>query len=227
MAIDLTDRYYAVAYMQGGTGPWTISRVQYPVRAIPLHHTAGWYGAKLGANATQAQEEQQIESIARDHRERFGIGPAYNYFVFPSGRVYAAGKVGTHRAHTKGRNPNTLNPWNYDGIAVCAVGNYEVEQPTPQLIAGIRTAVDEIRSFGFVYAPDIPVFGHGVIPTVDSQGKSFSQATACPGRFLLPIVGTLNQFVTPEIVAKGHLDRAEQLLDEARGAIAEARSALK
>lgn len=227
MAIDLTDRYQAPAYMQGGPASWSLSRTKFPVRAVILHHTAGWYGAKLSTGATRAQEEQQVESIARDHRERFGIGPGYNYFVFPSGRVYAVGKVGTHRAHTKGSNPATANRWNYDGIAVCAVGNYDTEEPSPLMLAGIGEAVDEIRSFGFVYTQDIPVLGHGSVPTVDSQGKPFTQATACPGRFLVPIIGGLNRTVSPDTVAAVHLERAERLVDEARTEIAAARAALK
>ena len=105
MAIDLTDRYFATEFMRGGVARWKLDRTAWPCRAIVLHHAAGWYGPPLGPDASRRDEEQRIHSLARDHHARFGIGPGYHYVAFPSGRLYAVGKAGTQRAHTKGRNP--------------------------------------------------------------------------------------------------------------------------
>ena len=196
MAIDLTDRYFTPEFMPGGTARWTLDRGARPYRAIVLHHAAGWYGAPTGANARQSTEERRIEAMAEDQRSRseVGLGPAYNYVAFPSGRLYAVGKVGTHRAHTKGRNPATGERWNVEGIAICAMGDYDTagkDEPSPGLREAIEEAVAEIRGFVFSVA-GAPVHGHGTIPTVNSAGDRFPQATACPGRRLIPLVAELN-----------------------------------
>ena len=194
MAIDLTDRFFAAAYMRGGTERWTLDRARTPYRAIALHHAAGWYGAPLDADAAREREEEQIERLARDHAQRFGIGPGYNYLAFPSGRLYAVGKVSTHRAHTKGRNPDTGTRWNVEGIAICALGDYERagrDAPTAGLRAAIAEAAAEIRAFPFTL-DGAPVYGHGAIPTANAAGAPLPQATSCPGRRLLPLAAELN-----------------------------------
>jgi hypothetical protein len=196
--IDMTDRFYADRYAQGGIGEWTLDRQANPCHAIALHHAAGWYGQPLGPDANEDQERAQIESMAQDHaaRDTIGIGPAYNYVAFPSGRLYAVGKVGTQRAHTKGRNPETGKRWNVEALAVCAMGNLEDEQPTAALKQAIGAAVDEIRGFSFSDGA-MPVHGHGLIPTVTSSGVAYPQGTVCPGRYLLPFVAELNAGIDP------------------------------
>jgi hypothetical protein len=196
VAIDLIDRYVTAEFMPGGPARWTLDRGATPYRAIVLHHTAGWYGARLHAGASRDEEVSQIDAMARDHAARaaIGIGPAYNYVAFPSGRLYAVGRVGTHRAHTKGRNPRTGERWNVEAAAVCAMGDYErdgADELSSGLSAAIEAAVEEARAFPFTIA-DAPLHGHGLIPTVDASGRAFPQATACPGRRLLPLVERLN-----------------------------------
>ena len=176
--------------MRGGPGAWTLSRAEFPVRAVILHHTGGWYGARLAPDAEAAQEVAQLDALARDHRQRFGIGPGYHYVAFPSGRLYAVGKWGTHRAHTKGRNPETGNPWNRDAIGVVAMGDYERTRPALPLLDALRGAVAEVRRLA--RGERLPVHAHGLTPTVDGAGGPFPQATACPGRHLLPLVLELN-----------------------------------
>ena len=150
MAIDLTDRYFATEFMRGGVARWKLDRSAWPCRAIVLHHAAGWYGPPLGSDASRLEEEQRIHSLARDHYARFGIGPGYHYVAFPSGRLYAVGKAGTQRAHTKGRNPESGERWNIEAIGICALGDYEREgrdEPSPGLREAIEEAVEEIRGF--------------------------------------------------------------------------------
>ena len=150
MTIDLTDRYFATEFMRGGVARWKLDRTAWPCRAIVLHHAAGWYGSPLGADASRHDEEQRIHSLARDHHTRFGIGPGYHYVAFPSGRLYAVGKAGTQRAHTKGRNPESGERWNIEAIGICALGDYEREgrgEPSPGLREAIEEAVEEIRGF--------------------------------------------------------------------------------
>lgn len=179
--IDLTEHYFAGAFMEGGPARWLVDRARTPVRAAILHHTAGWYGPALDAAATPEAERAQVEALARDHRARFGIGPGYHYLAFPSGRLYAVGKWGTHRAHTAGRDPATGERWNLLAVGVCAFGNFESESPSAGTLAALRGGVEEVRRL----AGDlVPVLGHGETPTVDASGRPVAQATACPGALL-------------------------------------------
>ena len=203
MAIDLTERYFATEFMRGGMARWKLDRDAWPVRAIVLHHAAGWYGSPLGPEASRREEEQRIHSLARDHHARFGIGPGYHYVAFPSGRLYAVGKADTHRAHTKGRNPETGRYWNVDAIGVCALGDYERarrDEPTAGLREAIADTVEEIRGFRFS-VPGAPVFGHGMTPTANASGDPLPQATSCPGRRLSPLLTTLNRPAAPDVSA--------------------------
>lgn len=172
--IDITHRYNNVAYMRGGTGAWANNRTLNPVSRGMIHHTAGWYTKKLGPTATENEEVQEIDRIAADHFNRFGIGPGYFYFAFPSGRLYAVGKWGTHRAHTKGHDPETGKYHNQVGIAICAVGNYEDDKPSTALLGALAAGIHEVED---IAKRKLPWTGHGETPTV-----GFTQSTACPGR---------------------------------------------
>lgn len=175
---DLTNRYHLDAYMEGGPARWTLDRGRQPARAVILHHTGGWYGRALDASASVAEEIAQVDALARDHRARFGIGPGYHYLAFPSGRLYAAGKWGTQRAHTTGRDPVTGERWNVQAVGVCAFGNFEAERPAAGTVAGVRAALDEVNR---VAGRPLPVIPHGETPSADGSGRGFAQATACPG----------------------------------------------
>ena len=186
--IDLTERYDRERYLAGGPRAWTLDRSANPVRAIVVHHSAGFYGPPLGLAATGDEELAQLDALAADHHARFGVGPGYHYVAFPSGRLYAGGKAGTHRAHTNGRNPESGERWNVEAIGVCAMGDYEAGEPS----AALTEAVGEIRGYGFAEPGLIPVHAHGLAPTVDGSGRPFSQATACPGPQLAPLASPLN-----------------------------------
>ena len=190
--IDLTERYDRERYLAGGRRAWTLDRSAKPVRAIVVHHSAAFYGPRLGLAATGDEELVQLDALAADHHARFGVGPGYHYVAFPSGRLYAVGKAGTHRAHTKGRNPASGERWNVEAIGVCAMGDYEAGEPSAPLLATLTEAVGEIRGYGFAESALIPVHAHGLAPTVDASGRPFSQATACPGRHFAPLASSLN-----------------------------------
>ena len=185
MITDLTDQYDTKEFQRTATD-WYLSRYSSPVRAVILHHTAGFYGVTTRAAAagmTISQEREQIRRLAVDHRSRFGIGPGYHYAVFPSGSIYAIGKAGTHRAHTKGRNPNTGVLWNRSAIGIVAFGDYETTAPPLSLVAGLREAVEDVKRWTGDYG--LPVYAHGNTPTANSAGTVYKQETACPGKLLL------------------------------------------
>jgi len=180
--IDATAYFNTGEFMAGGPERWALAAPP-EVHAVLLHHWGGWYGPRLDAKATPSEEFAQIVGCARDHRERFGIGPGYSLNVFPSGRVWAVGKHGTHRAHTAGREPQTRERWNVVGRAVAVAGDYETEDVTVTLARGIRDAIAEVTRWPGA-GRNLPVFEHGLTPTVDSAGVMFAQATPCPGRNL-------------------------------------------
>lgn len=180
--IDATSRYHVSEYMAGGPAAWQFEEPPHVV-AIILHHWAGWFGPRLGEDADPAEELEQLDRLALYHRETWGIGPGYNVVVFPSGRVWAVGKHGTHRAHTKGRHPQSRQRWNVAGRGIVVAGNYETEGVTEAIGRGIRRAVAEVRSWPGV-VEGAPVHEHGLTPTVNSAGVRFSQGTACPGRHI-------------------------------------------
>ncbi|GMU39471.1 MAG: hypothetical protein AMXMBFR23_03370 [Chloroflexota bacterium] len=180
--IDATNLFNNATYMNGGAAAWTIpAKAPAPVADV-LHHTAGWYGPRLTEKATPAEEWGQIVALAQDHRARFGIGPGYHYLAFPSGRAWAVGKYGTHRAHTTGREPTTRERWNVVAKGICAFGNFEADAVPRGTITAIRAILTDLQYIrrGTV----LPLHEHGLTPTVDAAGVKRPQATACPGRHL-------------------------------------------
>lgn len=183
--IDLTDRYFNATHMRNGPASWRLVRSEEPVRAIIYHHIAGWYGPALGRNASRDEETTRLDALALDHFSRFGIGPGYHYAAFPSGRNYAIGKAGTHRAHTKGRAPEGGTYWNRIAVGIVSFGNYEQETPTNGLLDALGEATLDVEG----WAGSLSMrFAHGTTPTVDRSGSPYTQLTLCPGRNLVPML---------------------------------------
>lgn len=183
-SIDLTDRYFEDRYLEGGPTAWIVDRQAWPVRGVVVHHTAGWYGPALTPLSTIDEETAQLDACAQHHRSSFGVGPGYHYAAFPSGRLYAIGKWGTQRAHTKGRHADSLAPFNLDTIGIVAFGDYESNSPSRQLVAAMQQGIAEV--FRIAGTP-LAVLGHGEAHAlaVTSSGAPLLEATACPGRHLL------------------------------------------
>jgi hypothetical protein len=197
--IDLTDRFNNTLYMKGGVHIWV--RSVYDVEHIIVHHTAGFYGEALTVFSSPSQEERQIHLMAEDHHARFGIGPGYHYVVVPSGRKYAVGKAGTHRAHTKGRYDHidslTRPRWNDTAIGVVLFGDFMTRGPTPQAVESLHDVVEEIRKWA--KKPLMSVRFHGTVPTVNRDGDPYSQGTNCPGTFLTSMLASMNFEVDPAV----------------------------
>ena len=100
---------------------------------------------------------------------RFGR-MSYSFVVHPDGTILE-GQNGHVGAHTRGQNSTSQ--------AVCCVGNFENDQPTPEMLLAIRSLVGR---FGPVLG------GHR-----DAPGA----ATACPGRNLYAVIGSLTALDAP------------------------------
>lgn len=129
-------------------------------RGLWLHHSVTHASSDPVRDAIQ---------IARIGISRFGR-MSYSFVVHPDGTVLQAqdGHVG---AHTRGQNSTSQ--------AVVCVGNFEHDQPTPEMIRAIRKLVAD----------------HG--PLLGGHRDAPAAATACPGRNLYARVGELR---TPLVV---------------------------
>lgn len=189
--IDVTDLYHTTRFMRNGTVAWTMNRSTHPIEGVVIHHSAGWYGERFGFNGSEAEERNQLDSLAIDHYDRFGIGPGYHHAVFPSGRAYRIGRLSTQRAHTKGRKPaafmeNARPRWNEVTTGLVVFGDYEKYLPSEnrstRIVAGIRLVLQDVMSL--TGRSELWVGVHGQMPAVNKSGTVYAQATACPGKNL-------------------------------------------
>ncbi len=239
--IDVTERYNTDQYMRGGPAAWAIEEPMPEVTGIMVHHWAGWFGPVLNSYASPELELQRLDALADFHSTAWGIGPGYNLVAFPSGRLWAVGKHGTHRAHTKGRRPLSAPPdgprmkWNYVGRAVVAAGNWQDEEPPQLLVDALRDGVQEIRSWPGV-SPTANVYAHRNVPTVSMNGTLLNQATLCPGEKLLPhmniiagVGGRTPEAGIPEVSGDAMLallDEHDAALDDVVAGMSEIRDAV-
>jgi hypothetical protein len=125
-----------------------------PSNGLWIHHSV-----------TRATKDAVTDArvIANIGIARFGR-LSYSFIVHPDGTILE-GQNGHVGAHTRGQNSVSQ--------AVCAVGNYENDQPTPEMLLAIRSLAGR---FGPILG------GHR-----DAPGA----ATACPGRNLYAAIPSL------------------------------------
>jgi N-acetylmuramoyl-L-alanine amidase len=113
-------------------------------------------------------ERAMMRAIQNFHMDDRGWADfAYSFAVFPSGRVYRGRGWKRQGAHTEGRNDVS--------IAVCFMGNFEVEKPTDKALKAAR----KLRQKGIQerrLTPNVRTAGHRAAP---------GASTACPGQFLV------------------------------------------
>jgi hypothetical protein len=128
-------------------------------------------GLWLHHSVTKATSDAKADArrIANIGIQRFGR-LSYSFIVHPDGTILE-GQNGHVGAHTRGQNSTSQ--------AICCVGNFENDAVTPEMVAAIRLLV---RNYGPLLG------GHR-----DAPGAS----TACPGRNLYAMVGSLRVPVAP------------------------------
>lgn len=109
----------------------------------------------------------------------------YNVMVFQDGSLWE-GRGWTHE------DAATLN-WNALSVSVCAVGNFELEDPTPELLAGIAIAFQLAQLGGWLTRP-AAILGH--------RQSGFS--TACPGARLFAKLDTIRTLIADDTPAPEH-----------------------
>jgi hypothetical protein len=150
-----------------GRSKWTSTQpggapLLLPVPYTILHHSVT---ATLGKKATIEAEAAELRKIRDFHMGSRGMSDiAYCYGVFPSGRVYRL-RGNRTGGHTTGYNENA--------IGICAIGNFEAEKPTDEMVESIRKLCRRLRRRRIVKPRQHPTYGHRDVGS-----------TACPGKFL-------------------------------------------
>ena len=129
-----------------------IARPPGNVRYAVIHHTGG------------AIDESPL-AIDEFERRNFIGGPyamiPYERLIYPN-RIVAGRPLDDESGATFGENA--------DSVALCCVGNYELNEPSDTLIKTLIIALVNI---------------HLLIPSIiDTHGHCDVDATACPGKFL-------------------------------------------
>ncbi len=132
-----------------------------PIRWITIHHDAIEYRGR-----TKAQARDRMRLVQRshqDHRTWADIG--YHYVVDPQGRVWEGRPLRWQGAH--------VGQANEGNVGVMLMGNFELQTPTADQLAGLQRTIIALRR-----ACGVPV------QRVRTHREWPHASTACPGRTL-------------------------------------------
>lgn len=138
----------------GARAPRSTHVIDLPTPRLWIHHTAG---SERGAEG--------MRSIQRYHMDTKGWNDiAYSFVVDRDGTIYEGRGVAIAGGHTEGDNSRSH--------AICAMGNYDVDRPTDELLASI-----------------VALARHGKdeewwVPTCRGHREAPGASTACPGQYL-------------------------------------------
>lgn len=131
-----------------------------PVSLLYVHHNVIEPTASPQADMERTEQADIV---------RFGK-PSYDYGIHPSGIILEG--MTTHlSADTYGHNR--------DSLSIMFMGNFEVDEPTPEAMIAGRVLVQSLLYFGLV------------IPGFNLYGHRDTYATACPGANLYPRLSEL------------------------------------
>lgn len=117
-----------------------------------------------------ATQGQSIRSIAQMHVEQRGWqGIAYHFAVNWEGKVFYLNDIGTRTNHAQGINTRS--------IGVVFIGNHDRTPPTPEAVHAMYRTIAMLRAEQGITR----VLFHGQ-----------TKATACPGRYAIIAIDTLN-----------------------------------
>ena len=152
-----------------------------PTPKLYLHHSAG--AIMPGDNSVTLADLNRIRSIQNYHMDSRGWSDiAYSFLTDSDGFVFEGRGVGIAGGHTAGQN--TVSH------AVCVMGHYDIQRPTPLLRAGII----EVVLYGYLkkWWPMTITGGHR-----DAPGAS----TSCPGDHLYKEIPIINRMIKETYMA--------------------------
>jgi hypothetical protein len=125
-----------------------------------IHHSAG----------PDTQTPGEIDDFERSRGDYF---MPYNWLAYKTGEVYAGRDTDYVSAASYGRNAQS--------VAVCCVGNYDLNEPDPNIIK----LVVALRLLVQGHIPTLErTYGHGDIAAKFYPDATADYATACPGKLL-------------------------------------------
>jgi hypothetical protein len=119
-------------------------------------------------------EHAAMRTLERIGHQRFGRGISYTFAVMPTGRIYEGHSVEREGAHTAGRNDLAR--------AIVWVGNYDVDEPTPAMVAATAQLLAHGQAAGWWTRARLNG-GHRQAP---------GASTACPGINGMAAVAAVN-----------------------------------
>jgi hypothetical protein len=133
-----------------------------PVRYVTVHHD----GLDRLETATDAASmAERIELYRVGHRARGWGDIGYHFVIDRSGVVWEARSLKWQGAHVKDRNEGN--------VGILVMGNFEIQHPTPEQLAALRTHLYAVCAYFSV--PWTRVFSHREWPGAQ---------TLCPGQNL-------------------------------------------
>ncbi len=162
----------------GARKPKSVVPMKSPVSELWIHHTAGAAPPDLPqkkADIEKAGERASMRGIQAFHMDGRGWSDiAYNFVIFPSGRVYKGRGWSRQGAHTEGHNDHA--------VAFCFAGNFEEEIPTVKALDAARELKLKGKRRGRLVKTGLRIGGHR---------EASGAATSCPGRNLFKHVPSI------------------------------------
>jgi hypothetical protein len=140
--------------------------IRVPAPNVWLHHTAS-----SGLHGAAGMRSLQANALAGGY-----VDLPYTLMVDDDGAIYMSRGIGRDSAATGGNQNSTSH-------AICAMGNYETQQPTSELLDGIASALLWLAANGGTPAPVI----------TGAHGDAPGNATACCGRHLRARIADINR----------------------------------
>lgn len=141
------------------------------VSRLTIHHEGS---AKPNNDTTPNQVAATLRLIQGQHAKRMGAGDiGYHFIIDRTGTIWQGRDSRYQGAHTSGANANN--------IGVMLLGNFEIQQPTPQQLATLRTLVTTLARM------------YRLNPQRDINGHSDFCNTQCPGKHLKSTVQAMRQ----------------------------------
>lgn len=163
------------------------------VGTVVVHHTAGSASLANKAQTLRGLEDMVTRKAPGNSSPLIALD--YSVLVFADGDVWAGRGFQFEDAATL--------RFNAQSVSVCAVGNYDIDQPPPALLNGIAYATQLAIAGGWV-VPHPSIVGHRDVGTF---------ATACPGRYLEAQLPTIRRLVGGVTVTDPAPVPAEEAID--------------
>jgi len=135
---------------------------------ITIHHAGGRANSHVNMNSVMTD----IDAICAGHMDRRYGDIGYHFIIDSAGRIWEGRSLAYEGAHVSGRNPHN--------VGILLLGNFEKQEPSPEALTTMRSAVGLLSERFDVPAESL--FGHCDIG-----------ASICPGSALYPHVVSLRK----------------------------------